>query len=133
MDWKTKLAYVAGSIDDELLLRNEYLAAENRILRAQIKGRSRLTDVERRTLAEIGKKLGRKILAEVAVRHDRDRPGLAQKTGCEEVRRIEEPPASRPTEDRQRSRTARCAPREGEPLLGATIELPTLLETSGTR
>ena len=43
-----------------------YLVAENRILRAQIKGRLQLTDGERRTLAQIGKKLGRKILAEVA-------------------------------------------------------------------
>jgi hypothetical protein len=58
MDWKTLLAYISGSIDEELLLRNEYLAAENRILRAQIKGRVQLTDAERQTLAEIGKKLG---------------------------------------------------------------------------
>jgi len=33
------LAYIAGTTDQELLLRSEYLAAENRILRAQIKGR----------------------------------------------------------------------------------------------
>ena len=66
MDWKTMLAYISGSVDDDLLLRNEYLAAENRILRAQIKGRLRLTDGERLTLAAIGKKLGRKVLAEVA-------------------------------------------------------------------
>ena len=66
MDWKTMLAYITGSVDEDLLLRNEYLAAENRILRAQIKGRLKLTDGERRTLAEIGKKLGRKTLAEVA-------------------------------------------------------------------
>ena len=39
MDWKTMLAYVSGSVDDELLLRNEYLVAENRILRNQIQGR----------------------------------------------------------------------------------------------
>jgi hypothetical protein len=32
------LAYITGTVDQELLLRNEYLAAENRILRAQIKG-----------------------------------------------------------------------------------------------
>jgi hypothetical protein len=36
MDWKTMLAYVTGSVDEELLRRNEYLAAENRILRAHI-------------------------------------------------------------------------------------------------
>ena len=32
MDWKTMLAYMTGSVDEELLGRNEYLAAENRIL-----------------------------------------------------------------------------------------------------
>ena len=30
MDWKTMLAYMTGSVDEELLRRNEYLAAENR-------------------------------------------------------------------------------------------------------
>jgi putative transposase len=39
---------------------------ENRILRNQITGRVRLTDGERKTLAEIGQKLGKKVLAEVA-------------------------------------------------------------------
>jgi hypothetical protein len=29
------LAYITGTVDQELLRRNEYLAAENRILRAQ--------------------------------------------------------------------------------------------------
>jgi hypothetical protein len=37
MDWTTLLAYISGSVDEELLLRNEYLVAENRILRDQIK------------------------------------------------------------------------------------------------
>ena len=36
MDWKTLLAYVTGSVDEELLRRNEYLVAENRILRAAL-------------------------------------------------------------------------------------------------
>ncbi len=66
MDGKRLLAYVTGTIDDELLLRNEYLAAENRILRSQIVGRPRLTDGDRESLAEIGKRLGRKALGEVA-------------------------------------------------------------------
>ncbi len=66
MDWKELLAYITGSVDEELLLRNEYVAAENRILRNQIKGRLRLTDGERKTLAEIGKKLGRNALEGVA-------------------------------------------------------------------
>ena len=66
MDWKKLLAYISGSIDEELLLRNEYLTTENRVLRAQIKGRLKLTDGERKTLAEIGKRLGKKALEEVA-------------------------------------------------------------------
>jgi putative transposase len=55
-----------GTVDQELLARVEYLAAENRILKAQVKGRLRLSDAERVTLAEIGHRLGRKVLAEVA-------------------------------------------------------------------
>ncbi len=47
-------------------LRNEFLVAENRIVRNQIEGRIKLTDGERKTLARIGKKLGRKALDEVA-------------------------------------------------------------------
>ena len=66
IDWKTLLAYISGSVDEELLLQNEFLAAENRILRDQIKGRVQLSDAERQTLAEIGKKLGKKALEEVA-------------------------------------------------------------------
>ena len=66
MDWKTMLAYITGSVDRELLLRNEYLVTENRILRDQLQGRLRLTDGERRTLAEIGKQLGKRALEEVA-------------------------------------------------------------------
>src|SRR2546425_11344459 len=66
MDWKHLLAYITGTVDQELLLRNEYLVTENRILRQQITGRVRLSDGERKTLAEIGQKLGRQALAEVA-------------------------------------------------------------------
>ena len=67
MDWPRLLAYITGRVDQELLLRNEYLAAENRILRAKIKGRLQLSDGEKSTLAEIARRLGRKALAEVAV------------------------------------------------------------------
>ena len=66
MDWARILAYITGTVDQELLLRNEYLAAENRILKAQIKTRLRLTDAERVTLAEIAHRLGRKALEDVA-------------------------------------------------------------------
>jgi putative transposase len=53
MDWKTLLVYITGTVDQELLLRNEYLVTENRILRHQITGRVRLTNRERKTLVEI--------------------------------------------------------------------------------
>src|SRR6476660_8134910 len=53
MIWAQLLAYVTGTVDQELLLRNEYLAAENRILKAQIKGRLVLSQEEKATLAEI--------------------------------------------------------------------------------
>jgi putative transposase len=66
MDWKRLLADITGSVDQELLIRNEYLAEENRILRNQIKGRLRGCDADRRNLAEIGQRLGRKALEEVA-------------------------------------------------------------------
>jgi len=66
MDWARMLAYITGTVDQELLLRNEYLAAENRILKAQLKTPLRLTDAERMTLAEIAHRLGRKALEDVA-------------------------------------------------------------------
>jgi hypothetical protein len=66
MDWARMLAYVTGTVDEELLARNEYLAAENRILKAQLQGRLKLSDADRATLGEIGHRLGRTVLAEVA-------------------------------------------------------------------
>jgi hypothetical protein len=67
MIWTRRLAYITGTVDQELLLRNEYLAAENRILRAKITGRLLLADSEKTTLAEIAHRLGRKALRDVAV------------------------------------------------------------------
>src|SRR5215212_7049520 len=64
--WARLLAYITGLVNQELLLQNEYLAAENRILRAHLPSRLRLSSPERETLAEIGKRLGRKALARVA-------------------------------------------------------------------
>jgi hypothetical protein len=66
MLWARLLAYVTGTVNQELLLRNEYLATENRILRGQIKGRLLLSGGEKVTLAEIAHRLGRKALEEVA-------------------------------------------------------------------
>ena len=66
MDWARILAYITGTVDQELLSRNEYLVTENRILKRQLKGRLLLSDAERATLGEIGHRLGRKALADVA-------------------------------------------------------------------
>ena len=64
--WVGLLAYVTGSANQELLLRNEHLALENRILQTKLPARLRLSNPERIKLAEIGKRLERKALAEVA-------------------------------------------------------------------
>jgi transposase len=51
-----------GLVNQRLRLQNEYLVAENRILRSHLPPRLRLSDPRRSTLAEIGKRLGRKDL-----------------------------------------------------------------------
>ena len=61
--WVRLLTYITGLVNQELLLQNEYLAAENRILRAQLPARLRVSDLERTTLAEIGKRLWPKLPA----------------------------------------------------------------------
>lgn len=60
------LAFVTGRVNQGLLLQCEYLIAENRILRSHVSGRLRLSNSERSTLAQIGKRLGRRCLAELA-------------------------------------------------------------------
>jgi putative transposase len=79
MDWARILAYVTGTVDQELLARNEYLAAENRILKSQLNGRLELSDAERAMLGKIGHRLGRQAIAEVATvaRPDTSLPGTA--------------------------------------------------------
>jgi len=66
MDWKKLLGSITESVDEELRLRNAYLVAENRMLRQRITGRVQLTDSDRKALAEIGQKLDKKALAEIA-------------------------------------------------------------------
>jgi hypothetical protein len=60
------LAYVTGSVNQELLLRNEYLTAENRILRTKLPALLRLSDPGARYTGGIGKRAGRKALREIA-------------------------------------------------------------------
>jgi hypothetical protein len=66
MDWKKLLGSITESVDEEVRLRNEYLATENRLLRQQINGRVHLTDSDRKVLAEVGQQLGKKALQELA-------------------------------------------------------------------
>jgi hypothetical protein len=66
MNWKKLLESVSASVNEHLRLRNAYLLAENRILRHQMNGRVQLTDSERKELAEISAKLGKKTLKEIA-------------------------------------------------------------------
>src|SRR6266581_50243 len=101
MDWAGILAYVTGTVDRELLTRIEYLAAENRILKAQLKGRLKLSDAERAMLAEIGHRLGRKALAEVATVA---RPDTILAWYCPQIRWLEGPPWPRTASDQSRGR-----------------------------
>src|SRR3954468_447419 len=61
------LAYVTGMVNQQILLQDEYLVAENRILRSRLPARIRLTDPQRATLATIAKRLGRQVLEQVAL------------------------------------------------------------------
>ena len=54
------LAYVTGLVNQQLLVQNEYLIAENRILRSHLPARVPLTNAQRATLAEIAKRMGRR-------------------------------------------------------------------------
>src|SRR5919199_632500 len=91
-NWARVLAYVTGLVNQELLLQNEYLAAENRIFRAQLPARLRQSNPERATLAEIGKRVGRKALAQIACVAKPDTIlRLVPPTGGREVRRVQVP------------------------------------------
>ena len=94
MDWARILAYITGTVDQELLSRNEYLVTENRILKRQLRGRLLLSDAERATLGEIGHRLGRKALTDVANAAQPDtilgwyrlHPRLVPTSGCDPER-----------------------------------------------
>src|ERR1017187_6183361 len=59
MPWKRMLAYITGSVNEDLLRRIEYLLEESRVLRNQIDCRILLTDNERGILAEKAIVLGK--------------------------------------------------------------------------
>jgi hypothetical protein len=114
MSWKILLAYITGTVDQELLVRNEYLVTENRILRNQMKGRLRLSDGERKGLAAIGQKLGKQALKEIATIVKPDtilswhRKFVAQKFDGSQQRRS----PGRPTIDKEAERWVRSIKEE---------------------
>lgn len=108
MDWKQLLVYVSGS-EEELLLRMESLVAENRILRAHMRGRIQLSNAERKTFAEIGTKLSKQA---------RHAPGLVPQAGGAEVRRLHAAQEARTATYRPRVGRAGSTPSARKPLLG---------------
>src|SRR5262249_19461217 len=104
MDWARILAYVTGLVDQELLARTEYLAAENRILKAQLKGRLKLSDAERATLGEIGSSIGpqgsRRGGQCGPTRHH---PGLVPQARGPQIRWLEGPSKPRQASDQERA------------------------------
>ena len=93
------LAFITGTVDRELLLCNEYLAAENRILRVQISGRLLLSNAEKKTLADLGHRLGRKALQEVANAAKPDTVMNWYRKHVAQVRWIQVAPISGPTQN----------------------------------
>ncbi len=66
MDTVETLALVSGRVDEELLLRNDYLAVENEILKSKFSKPLQLNNCERIRLAKIGKRIGLIALREIA-------------------------------------------------------------------
>ena len=57
MNWPRLLAYITGTVDQDLPFRNEYLVTKIQILKVEIQSRLLLFDAEGATLAEIGHRL----------------------------------------------------------------------------
>jgi hypothetical protein len=80
------IATLVGWIEREQRDLIEFLREENRVLKAQLHGRRmRLSDDERRRLAIIGQRLGRRILAHVATVVRLELPILALNRGLGKV------------------------------------------------
>ena len=75
--WVRLLTYLTGLVNQELLLQNEYLAAENRILPARLPARLRLSDLERTRSPRSGNDSGAKLWTSID-------KGLSRKTGEEQ-------------------------------------------------
>ena len=106
--WVRLLTYITGLVNQELLLQNEYLAAKNRILRAQLPARLRLSDPEsharrgRQTTRAQG--TGPGSLRGQAGHHS----GLVPQADRAQVRRIQTPVQSRQAANRPEGGSAHC-------------------------
>ena len=117
--WARLLAFVSGLVNQKLLLQNEYLAAENRILRAHLPARVRLSDPGRSTLAEIGKRLGRAALQQVAcVAKPATILAWYRRLIARKFDRLQIPYFARTAPHRARTGSAHCALRQRELRLG---------------
>jgi hypothetical protein len=118
------MALVAGHVDEELLKRNEYLAAENEILRSTFQGRLRLHDGERIRRAKLGHELGRKALEGLAaIVKPQNHPGLVPSAGGEEIRQFQapEPTGTGPAPNARRDRGPHREDGSREPQLGLHV------------
>ena len=117
MEWARILAYISGTVDQELLLRNEYLAAENQILRGQLRGRPKLgrrASEARRDWSSTGPQgTRRRSDCRSAGYHS----GMVPKARRAQVRWLEAS-KPRPTPGRQGNRGTDCPHGRREPLLG---------------
>ncbi len=59
------IATIARLLCREQTLQNEYLRAENKVLRSKVKGRIRFNDEERRSLVDAALAMGRKLMRQV--------------------------------------------------------------------
>jgi len=66
METVEALALVSGRVEKEILLRNEYLAAENEILKSKLNKPLHFDHSERIRLAKIGKQIGLQALREIS-------------------------------------------------------------------
>ena len=114
MSWKMRLESVSESVNDHLRLRNDYLMAENRILRHQIDGRVQLTDSKRKALAELGAKLGKQALEAIATVARPDTILAWNRTFADQQVDTSEPPQSvgRPRVDKEIEDLVVCMARE---------------------
>ena len=94
--WVQLLAYVRGSVNQELLPQNEYLTAENRIVRAKLPSRLRLSDPERATRRDRETPGTKSTQSGRLCRQTRHHLGLVSKARRQEVRWLQTSAVSGP-------------------------------------